>query len=331
MIFDFVGVLIVVVLLALFAFLFVRSWGSKRAWLKWIGSFLTGLLTLLCTLVLVVALIGFYKLNAPQPNAVSNLKAGGTPEQVARIGRYATLCAGCHSTAGKPPFDGSKDNFGTDPSGGPSLGVITPPNLTPAGPLKDWTDGEIIRAIREGVHKNGRALIIMPSEAFHGLGDADVQALVAFLRSQPPTSHDTPETNISLFGAILIGAGVAPLQTNQAPITQPIASVPPGTTLEYGKYVVSWSGCRDCHGADLTGGTPGGFAPAGPNLTVLIPKWTEAEFFKSIRDGVDPTGKALDPDQMPWRDYSASFNDDDLKAIYAYLKTLTPIVKPQSK
>lgn len=328
MMFDFVGVLILVVLLALFAFLFVRSWGSKRIWLKALGSFFAGLLTLAVLLVLVVALIGYYKLNAPQPNPVSNLKAGGTPEQVARIGRYASLCAGCHSTAGKLPVDGSKDNFGVDPRGGPSLGVIYPPNLTPAGPLKDWSDGEIVRAIREGVHKNGRALIIMPSESFRNISDADIQALVAFLRSQPPTPHDTPENNIALFGAILIGAGVAPLQTNQPAITQPITAPPAGPTLEYGKYVVSWAGCRSCHGQDLAGGTPGGFEPAGPNLTAVVPKWSEADFMKAIRTGVTPEGKALDPDQMPWREYSTAFNEDDLKAVYAFLKTLAPIIKP---
>jgi amino acid transporter len=86
MMFDFVGVLFVVVLIALFAFLFLRAWGSKRAWLKWLGSFLAALLTVVCTLVLILALIGFYKLNALQPNPVSNLKAGGSPEQFARAG-----------------------------------------------------------------------------------------------------------------------------------------------------------------------------------------------------------------------------------------------------
>ena len=69
--------------------------------------------------------------------------------------------------------------------GGPPVGTLYGANLTPAGEIKDWSDGEIIRAIREGVHKTGRSLIIMPSEVFRHLSDVDVQAIVAyFVRSQ---------------------------------------------------------------------------------------------------------------------------------------------------
>ncbi len=325
MMFDFVGVLILVVLIALFAFLFVRAWGSKRAWLKWLGSFLAGLLTLLCTLVLVAALIGFYKLNAPQPNPPSNLKAGGSPEQLARAGRWATLCSGCHSTQGKLPLDGSKDNFFSGPDA-PPFGTLYPPNLTPAGPLKDWSDGEIVRAIREGIHKNGRPLVIMPADAFHNMSDADVQAVVAFLRSQPAVQHATPENNLSIVGAIIIATG-APLQTNQSPITQPIVAPAPGVTVEYGKYLVSIMGCHSCHGTDLAGGTPGFGPPPGPNLTAIVPKWSEADFLKTLHTGVDPTGKTLS-NEMPWKEYAATLTDDEFKAIFAYLKGLQPIVKP---
>jgi cytochrome c553 len=328
--FDFVGVLILVILIALFAFLFVRSWGSKKAWLKWSGLVLAGLLTLLLTLVLVVAMIGFYKLNASPGNPVSNLKAGGTPEQLARAGRWAGLCAECHSTQRALPLDGSAENFFSGPNA-PPMGTMYPPNLTSAGPLKDWSDGEIIRAIREGVHKNGRPLIIMPAEVFHNISDTDVQALVAYLRSQPGVQHDTPENNFSTIGAILVGTG-APIQTNQQPITQPVVSPPPGVSPEYGQYLVSIMACHICHGANLAGGTPGGFGPPpGPNLTVLVPKWSEADFTKTIRTGVDPTGKSLNPELMPWKALSSALSDDELKAVYAYMKGLQPIIKPPSQ
>lgn len=326
--FDFVGVLVLLVLIALFGFLLFRSWGSKRAWLKWLGLAVSGLLTLILLLALVLSLVGFAKLNAPQPNPVSNLKAGGTPEQIASMGRKAALCAECHSTGGKPPLDGAKDNFLAGPDGPPfPMGVVQPPNLTPSGPLKDWTDGEIIRAIREGVHKSGRPLIIMPSEIFHNMSDADVTALVAYLRSQPAVDHPTPDTNLSVIAAILIGTG-APFQTNQPPITQPIIAPAPGVNAEYGKYLVSTMGCQACHGQDLAGGTPSDNGPpAGPNLTVLIPTWTEAQFLTTIKTGTDPKGKALDAEQMPWKAFSAGLTDDELKAIFANLKTLKPIDK----
>lgn len=329
MMFDFVGVAILVIIIVFFAFLFLRARGSKRAWLKWLGAVLAGILTLLFALVLVVALIGFYKLNAPQSNPVSSLKAGGSPEQLARTGRWATLCSGCHSTQAKLPLDGSKNNFFNGPDA-PPFGTLYPPNLTPAGPLKDWSDGEIIRAIREGIHKNGRPLVIMPADSFHNMSDADVQALVAYLRSQPAVQHDTPENNLSIVGAIIIATG-APLQTNQSPIAQPIVAPAPGVNVEYGKYLVSIMGCQSCHGTDLAGGTPGFGPPPGPNLTAIVPKWNEGDFLKALKTGVDPTGKELKADLMPWKEYTASLNDDEFKAMFAYLKGLPPIVKPQSK
>lgn len=80
--FDFVGVLILVVLVVLFGFLTRRAWGSKRKILKWVGLVLAGLLTLIFALVLVIALIGFSKLNASQSNPVASVKVAGTPDQL---------------------------------------------------------------------------------------------------------------------------------------------------------------------------------------------------------------------------------------------------------
>jgi mono/diheme cytochrome c family protein len=237
--------------------------------------------------------------------------------------RFAHGCAGCHSTAGNVPLDGSKDSL-FNGSNGPPFGTMYAPNLTPGGPLKDWSDGEIIRAIREGVDQSGRPLVFMPSDTFHNIGDADVQALVAYLRSQPAVQHDTPPRDISILGTILVGAGLFPTAA-QPPITQPVVAPEPGPTPAYGEYLVNITGCRTCHGQNLTGRPPGGFGPpAGQNLVAVVPTWSEADFVKMIRTGVDPKGHALNPDQMPWKDFSAVFTDDNLKAIYAYLHGLKP-------
>lgn len=325
-----VGLLVLLALVVLFGWLAKRAWGTKRgALLKWPGVILAGLLTLLFALVFVVALMGTFKLYAPAGNPVANVKVAGTPEQIARGAKFAGLCAGCHSTSAKLPLDGSQDDFISGPDT-PPVGVLYAPNLTPAGEVKDWSDGEFIRAIREGVHKSGRPLIIMPSEEFHNLSDADVQSIVAYLRSQPATANkpqsDTPSNGLNLLGALFVGAGIFPTSA-QPPLTQPIVAPPEGTTADYGKYLVDNIGCRSCHGADLAGGTPGFGPPPGPNITAVVPKWSEADFIKAIRTGADPTGKSLDPEQMPWKEYSAFATDNDLKAIYAYLHGLTPIEK----
>jgi hypothetical protein len=102
------------------------------------------------------------------------------------------------------------------------VATLYPPNLTPAGEIKNWSDGELIRAIREGVHQSGRPLLIMPSDEFHNLSDADVRSVVAYLRSQRAVKHDantdTPSNGVNLFGALYVGAGIFDMSV-QPPIT----------------------------------------------------------------------------------------------------------------
>ncbi len=82
--------------------------------------------------------------------------------------------------------------------------------------------------------------------------------------------------------------------------------------------------------------SPGLTAIAGPwgvsyaaNLTpddTGIGAWTESQFFKAIREGkskgMDGTRPLLPP--MPWPAYR-NMSDDDLKAVFAYLKSVKPI------
>ena len=161
----------------------------------------------------------------------------------------------------------------------------------------------------------------MPSDKFHGLSDADVQAIVAYLRSQPAVSHDLPNNNLNLLGAFALGAGFFPTN-QQPPITQPV-SAPPAGTPEYGKYLVDFSGCQACHGQDLAGGT-NNFVAKGPNLTAIVPNWNESDFTNTIRTGIDPTGHQL-TDAMPWKQFSAAYTDAELGDMYKYLHDLKPI------
>lgn len=318
---DFVGLAVLVLLVVLFGYLVRRAWGSKNAILKWVGLVLAGLLTLLFTLVLIGAVTGTVKLNrnynADHP--VAAVKVAGTPEQLARGEKIARICS-CHLNQGNLPLSGN--NFLGGPEGAPPIGTLWARNLTPGGELKDWSDGEIIRAIREGVHKNGRSLIIMPAEIFHNMSDADVQALVAYLRSQPAVTPDAPPNNLNVLGSLLASGLMGDIFTEQPHIAQPVIAPPEGATAEYGQYLVSIIGCRQCHGENFAGGKEGGGPPPGPNLTALVPKWSQEQFDNTIRTGVDPTGHTLNAEQMPWKEISAFASDDDLKAIYAYLHGL---------
>jgi cytochrome c553 len=328
--FDTVGVLILFVLIALFGFLTARAWKLKNAFLKWGGVVIAGLLTLIQTALLVLGLIGFYKLNERYGNPVANVQVAGTAAQIARGEQLAHGCVSCHTSDGQLPLSGV--NF-LAKFAGPPLGTLYAPNLTPSGNIKDWTDGEVIRAIREGVHKNGRSLLIMP--AGRNLSDDDVQALVAYLRSQPATGEPTPTNEFDLFGALFIN--LFDFRTAQPPVGS-VTAPQPGTP-EYGKYMVDVIGCRGCHGDQLQGkvdnGQPG--PPPGPNLTEIVPQWTEEQFMTFFNTGQRPDGSTVpiltlpsgfSEPRMPWPMVRAVATDDELKAMYAYLHSLPPVEGP---
>jgi mono/diheme cytochrome c family protein len=328
--FDLIGALILVILIVLFVFLIKRAWKVKNGVLKWIGTIISGIVASLLVLGLVFGLIGFYELNRKHDNPIADIQVEGTPEQIARGEQLAHICISCHTSNDQFPLAGT--DF-LDKFAGPPMGRLYAPNLTPSGNIADWTDGEVIRAIREGIHKNGRSLLVMPSENYRHMSDEDVHAVVAFLRSQPATGEPTLEPGLSLLGALISKMfGFFEAQEPVADVTAPL----PGT-LEYGKYMLDVLGCQSCHGEQLQGkpdtGQPG--PPPGPNLTLIVPQWTEEQFMDYFNYGRLPGGDTVpmltlpngytEP-RMPWPTVRASTTDDELKAMYAYLHTLSPVL-----
>jgi mono/diheme cytochrome c family protein len=309
------GFLLIAALVLVGGWLTMRAMRAKRPLIKWPGAVLAGLLTLLSLILLVLAGLGLYRLYRPPVRPASELQVAVTPERVARGERLAYLCANCHASGGGPLLDGGTEDF----TGG-ALGTLYAANLTPAGALAGWRDGEIVRAIREGVDRQGRALLIMPSKNFRGMSDEDAQALVAYLRNQPATGVPTPPTTLNFLGAAVIGAGVFPLYAE--PLTGAVTAPPAGPTPEYGRYLVELALCGECHGAGLTGAGVSEFVTAGPNLPALLADWEEADFIQTMRTGIDPYGQTVDPIEMPWPQFSAALTDEELAAIFAYIRTL---------
>lgn len=310
--FDYVGVGLLLLVTALFAWLTGRARRLRRVPLKWAGLAAAGLLTLLGGTALVTALVGFSRLNATHSNPVREINVAGTPAQLARGQKLANACSGCHSPNNQLPLSGQDFT-----AGGPPFGTLHAANLTPAG-LGTWSDGEIARAIREGVHKNGRSLVIMPSMAFQSMSDADVQSLIAFLRTQPAVEPDTPPTQINLLGA-LIAATEPGLLTAQPPLIGPIEAPAEGVTPAYGQYLSTISGCTECHGATFAGNPNG---PEGPVPAINKLGWSEEQFIATMRSGVTPDGRALG-ESMPIKDFKL-YSDEDFRAIYAQIRTLSP-------
>jgi len=307
--------LVVLVLLVFFVWLATRANRARNAGLRWVGMILSGLVALVLAAVAILAVVGYYRLNVPLYHyQTSELKVKGTAEQIALGGRRAALCADCHSTNQKD-LDGSAFNFFE----GSPMGVLYAPNLTPSGRLKDWTDAQVLRAIREGVDAEGKTLIIMPSEGMHAMSDNDAQALVAFLRSLPAIERQTPERALSFLGIVLTGANQFPLEA-QPPITG-VVLAPPEGTVDYGKYITVAFGCSDCHGKDLRGNEE---EEGGPNLVGVVSGWSEDQFLHFFDTGIDPNGAQIS-DEMPWKAYKIALSDGEKHDLYEYLHDLLPI------
>ena len=223
--------------------------------------------------VLIVLAVGGIWLNAQRllsqrhTNPVQVVTVERTPEEIERGAYLVTAfpgCAGCHAsnpTAERPILDGQPF---TEIA---ALADLYAPNLTPGGPLKDWSDGEIIRAIREGIDRDGHALFLMPSAEYRHLSDQDARAIVAYLRSQQPLTKDATPRKLTFLGTMLVGAGRFPLSNQEA--VQNVTDPPRGPTAEYGAHLADIGGCRTCHGPALDAQNIPQGPPPGPNLRVV--------------------------------------------------------------
>ncbi len=164
--------LVIVAVAVFFGWLAVRAWRATNKIVKVGGGILSSLLTLVVSLVSILMLIGLVKFYSPRSAPVPDLKVAGTPEQIARGEHLAnSFCASCHSTTNELPLTGGLDLGKDFPM---PLGSFVSVNLTPAGPLKDWSDGEIFRAIRNGIDRDGHGLMVMGSARGRHLSDEDI-------------------------------------------------------------------------------------------------------------------------------------------------------------
>jgi mono/diheme cytochrome c family protein len=205
----------------------------------------------------------------------------------------------------------------------PLSGQIAASNLTAGrgGVAGSFTPADWERAIRHGLDPQGMPLIEMPSNVFYAIGDADLGAIVAYLRSLPPVDRELPKRRLGpLYRlSVLLDPTLIPAEVIRHDAARPEAPQP-GITPEYGRYLTR--ACTICHGEDLSGG-PG--AGAGLDLTPggNLADWDQQEFARALRTGVRPRGADLDPKLMPWETVGR-MSDDELAAIWTYLQTLSP-------
>lgn len=217
-------------------------------------------------------------------------------------------------------------------------GIIYIPNITPYR-LKDWTDEEIARAITKGINKNGDTLFpIMPYHGLSRLAPEDVDAIVTYIRSLKPIEDTIPARQMFVPMAMF-----GPLPDNDYK-----ANKKPDTTdlIKYGEYLVTIAHCTDCHTPFTKEGPPdmtkyfaGGqhfnlpafsvtVANITPDSATGIGSWTEEMFIKKFRENASQEKLNSEPGKlntiMPWS-FFGTMKEHDLKAIYAYLRSIPPV------
>jgi mono/diheme cytochrome c family protein len=230
-------------------------------------------------------------------------------------------CAACH---------------GADFSGSvivdmPIVGRWVAPNLTGgAGSVTpNYTASDWDHAVRHGLRHGGRASS-MPAIDFINLSDHELSDIVAYIRSKPKVDRDPGSIRFGPMFSILIATNPEAFTAARIDHQKPHAVEPPEAvvSLEYGEHLVQV--CRGCHGERLSGGKLKGdpHMPVVANLTpheTGLRDWSEADFIRSLREGKRKDGTAIN-EAMPWKAYG-QMGDDELKAIYAYLRTVPPVPK----
>jgi mono/diheme cytochrome c family protein len=290
--------------------------------LKWIGFALAGLAGVIVLAAVVMFSVATAKLNRTYQvdiAAVTPRNDAAALERGEHVVRALAGCTGCHG----------EDLGGLLLLDETGIMTLYGPNLTAGagGAAATFSGEDWVRAIRHGVGTDGKPLVLMPSQNFRALSDQDLSAVLAYLMSLPPVDNDLPEPSLGPMGYVLAlsEAGMVPaaMFDHSEP---PVASIEPGVTVEYGRYLVAIGTCRDCHGENLNGRPlpPVLDEPPARNLTPggQLVGWTEEDFIRTIRTGTTPAGDVLREPMAGMLKVLQLQTDDELRSIFLYLRSL---------
>jgi mono/diheme cytochrome c family protein len=287
-----------------------------------------------------------------QSDTPSADKPSDSLKKVLERGEYLAVhvanCIECHSQ-----HDMTKYSIpvvpGTEGGGGFAFdeklglpGVLYGKNITPdsATGIGTWTDEEILRAMTQGISKNGDTLFpLMPYTHFNRMAKDDLLSIIAYIRTLKPISNKVPPRNLMVPMAVVYpGKFLQPsIDGNVRP--------PASDVVKYGEYMTTMADCGNCHspqtpaGPDMTRMFAGGYtfdigtnkvnsANITPDSLTGIGAWTEAMFvdkFAKYRDKSLTQQPAGNQNTIMPVSLYAGMTDEDLKAIYAYLRTVKPI------
>ncbi len=309
-------------------------------------------------LIVVIVLLGggyvYFISSYPRVGPPSPLKVEATPARLER-GKYlvhhVVICIDCHSQRDFRYFS-APIVPGTEGMGGDRMGeevgfpgTFFPKNITPAG-IGAWTDGELFRMITSGVNKKGKAVFpLMPYPYYNNLSQEDAYSIISYIRTLKPIENQVPESKVN-FPLNLIMRTV-PREYHSKPAPDP------GNPVKYGEYLVTIAACSECHSMQVKGEpVPGMYLAGGfefklPNGTLHsanitpdpatgIGGWSKEFFIKRFKYYSSDSAHTIPPDPsgfntiMPWTMF-AGLTEQDLGAIYDYLRTIPPVRHPVEK
>jgi mono/diheme cytochrome c family protein len=200
-------------------------------------------------------------------------------------------CAQCHGADGRGIAVAAADGI-----------EVRAPNITrgPGGVVSDYNEGDWVRAIRHGVSPAGRALMFMPSDAYNRMHDAELAALVAYVRSLPPVAGEAATIALPLAFKARYGLGMIRDASEKIDHRKPPPlAIAPAASAEFGAYLAPL--CTACHGA---------------TVEPMERYDTLDKFVAMMRTGRRPDGAEIGP-VMPFLTLR-NLDDVELAALYAH-------------
>lgn len=225
------------------------------------------------------------------------------------------------------------DCHGADLSGGNvlemgPLGTFAAPNITPGGKLQVYKDAEIARLVRHGIRRDGTSVRFMPAHEHGWLPDAELTAIVSYLRTLPAIQKPDGPVEIGLLAKVLDRQGglVIDVARKVESMDKAELAPAPAPTADYGRFV--GRACVGCHGDTLSGGPIPGAPPELPTPLNITPHetglkdWTFEDFDKLLSEGVRKNGQKLHP-FMPL-DALGKADELERRALWAWMQSLPP-------
>jgi mono/diheme cytochrome c family protein len=194
-----------------------------------------------------------------------------------------------------------------------------------------WSDEEIMRAIREGVRRDGTIIgPPMPIRSYREMSDSDLRAIVAYLRTVAAVRNSLPKSVYNI-----------PLPESYGPPVGTVADVSRDDAVAYGSYLANALGhCMECHTPmskgvfDVSRSGAGGtvfIKPHGLQVAAMAANitphpeqglggWTDDEMKRAITQAISRDDRRLQP-VMPFYFYE-KVSDEDLDALIVYLRSL---------